>query len=291
MKKVAISGIMVLLLIIAVLGIGAFLSASLLTPVRILAQVPDTSSSDPRTAPIPELDFDDPSKSMVVRLNFINRTDVEFNSAKVTFERPHTHIGDPPLLRVQIFDDKGHLVDEFNAWHPLWAFQYEEDGSESLIILPNATGQFVFLFQPNLALMKVSDIPLNKEIISVDLKPAIQRFCEENRDDPDCRISAGVPNPQITSPRNTAQFSRGQTITFEGVAQDKEDGELSGSSLQWHSSRDGPLGTGNRISVVLSGPPTPCMPEFIPHTITLTATDSDGNSSTAQIVVSVGIIC
>ena len=102
---------------------------------------------------------------------------------------------------------------------------------------------------------------------------------------------AGVPNPQITSPRNSAQFFTGQTITFEGVAQDEEDGELTGPSLQWHSSRDGPLGTGNRISVVLSGPPTPCMPEFIGHIITLTATDSDGNSSTAQIVISVGTIC
>lgn len=103
--------------------------------------------------------------------------------------------------------------------------------------------------------------------------------------------SNGIPNPQITSPRNGAQFFTGQTITFEGVAEDREDGELTGSSLQWHSSRDGPLGTGNRISVVLSGPSTPCMPEFIGHGITLTATDSDGNSAAAQIKVSVGTIC
>jgi hypothetical protein len=102
---------------------------------------------------------------------------------------------------------------------------------------------------------------------------------------------AGVPNPQITSPRNGAQFFTGQTITFEGLAQDEEEGDLAGSSLQWHSSRDGPLGTGNRISVVLSGPPTPCMPEFIGHTITLTATDRDGNSANAIILVSVGTIC
>jgi hypothetical protein len=99
------------------------------------------------------------------------------------------------------------------------------------------------------------------------------------------------PNPQITTPRDGAQFFTGQTITFKGVAQDQEDGDLTGSSLQWHSNRDGPLGTGNEISVVLSGPPTPCMPEFIGHTITLTATDSDGNSSTKDIVVSVGTVC
>ena len=46
-----------------------------------------------------------------------------------------------------------------------------------------------------------------------------------------------------------------------------EDGVLSGSSLVWNSSVDGLLGNGNSISVQLS-PGT--------HTISLTATDSDG---------------
>ncbi|AFU58858.1 putative peptidase [Candidatus Nitrososphaera gargensis Ga9.2] len=101
----------------------------------------------------------------------------------------------------------------------------------------------------------------------------------------------GIPEPEITSPRNGAQFFTGQTITFEGRAIDEEDGELPGSSLEWRSSRDSLLGTGNTISVVLSGPPTPCRPEFIGHTITLTATDSDGNSATSQIIVSVGTVC
>jgi len=100
-----------------------------------------------------------------------------------------------------------------------------------------------------------------------------------------------TPTVEIISPANQSQFSPQQTIIFRGQAQDAEDGQLTGASLEWHSDRDGLLGTGNEINVALSGPPTPCMPEFIPHSITLTAKDSDGNSSIARIVVLIGIVC
>jgi YVTN family beta-propeller protein len=102
-------------------------------------------------------------------------------------------------------------------------------------------------------------------------------------------ISSGIPTVEILSPANHSLFATNQTITFRGEAQDPEDGELSGASLEWFSDRDGSLGTGNEISTALSGPSPAC--SFVPHTITLKARDSDGNIGSSNIVVSVGGVC
>lgn len=164
-----------LIAIIIILGlINGMLLVPKFEPIPGFAQ-----NIDPRTAPIPELDFGAQSKAVVVNLNFINRTDAELVSGLVSLGTPSTNIANPPLLRVQVFDYRGQLVDEFNSWHPLWAFTYE-DGRESLRILPNATGEIIFPFQPELAAMTVSDIALDQEVVSVDLKPIIQDYCREN---------------------------------------------------------------------------------------------------------------
>jgi hypothetical protein len=98
---------------------------------------------------------------------------------------------------------------------------------------------------------------------------------------------AGFPTAQILSPANGAGFGAGALITFEGQGIDPEDGALTGSALTWSSDRDGPIGTGNTIDVVLSGPSGN---ELRAHTITLTVTDSDGRESTHSITVSIGTI-
>lgn len=155
------------------------------------------AGSDPALEPIPVLDFDDPAKSIVVRLDFNNRTDVDFDSALVSLERGHILITNPPLLRVQLFDDTGAFVGGANAWHPLWASVQHSNGTGSRIILPRASGRFVIPFQDDLEMMKVIDIPLNQELIEVDLRPVIRDFCWQNPRDPDCMAnftwSAQVP--------------------------------------------------------------------------------------------------
>ena len=101
---------------------------------------------------------------------------------------------------------------------------------------------------------------------------------------------AGLPFVEITAP-TAGFFAPGAAITFKGRASDPEDGKLTGASLTWGSNVDGPLGHGESITVVLSGPPTPCNPEFVAHTITLTATDSDGHAVSVTIIVQVGTLC
>lgn len=148
--------------------------------------------NDPRQASIPQLDFNDTAKSVVVRLKFINQGEVSVESIGVSQERAHTNVGNPPLLRVQLLNSTGNLVNEFNAWNPLWAFEWEHTGGEfptvreKKILLQNASASIIFPFDKRVASMVVSDIPQNREIVSVNLAPTIRQFCEGNPDDADC---------------------------------------------------------------------------------------------------------
>lgn len=103
---------------------------------------------------------------------------------------------------------------------------------------------------------------------------------------------AGFPTPVITSPASGELFGPGQQVTLTGSATDPEDGILGGASLEWSSSRDGVLGTGNSITVTPSFDPssTPGCAGGAQHTITLKATDSNNRAVTVSIVLNVGCI-
>lgn len=83
------------------------------------------------------------------------------------------------------------------------------------------------------------------------------------------------PSVKIISPLNNNVFASTASITFRGEVSDLEDGTLPTSSIQWTSSRNGPLGVGSVISVSNL--------EIGLHTITLKATDSSGASSEISI--------
>ncbi len=87
------------------------------------------------------------------------------------------------------------------------------------------------------------------------------------------------PAAVIQSPSDGSTYTYGTDITFTGSASDPEDGQLPGSSLIWTSDRDEYLGTGTSISIdsFLIGA----------HTITLTATDSEGAADTTNITVEI----
>jgi hypothetical protein len=84
------------------------------------------------------------------------------------------------------------------------------------------------------------------------------------------------PVPMIISPSHGDIFSIGETITFNGSANDAEDGNLS-NNLEWYSDLDGSLGTGASISVSNLSPGT--------HVITAQVIDSDGNRRSANIAI------
>ncbi len=92
-------------------------------------------------------------------------------------------------------------------------------------------------------------------------------------------INATAPSVFITSPATNSQFMQGYDIPFTGVAYDYEDGNLSGFKMVWSSNKDGRLGFGTDILIATLTPGN--------HTITLTATDSLGLSSTSSINVTI----
>ena len=106
----------------------------------------------------------------------------------------------------------------------------------------------------------------------------------------DVRSGTALPSPEITGPTDTI-VSPGEPVTLRGKATDPEDGQLTGPALRWSSSVDGFLGTGNVLTVTLSGPAVPCHPEFVRHTVTLLARDSDGHQVPAEKRISVGVVC
>ncbi len=87
------------------------------------------------------------------------------------------------------------------------------------------------------------------------------------------------PTVIISSPFDHAQYSGVQNILFEGTGQDVEDGQLDSASLTWSSSVDGFLGAGNPLSLDAS---TLSLGE---HKITLTASDANGLSGSASLII------
>lgn len=88
-----------------------------------------------------------------------------------------------------------------------------------------------------------------------------------------------APSAQIEEPGDGTDFAPDDTITFRGSAIDLEDGDLTGADLVWSSNLDGTFGTGEEVqtSGLSSGD----------HEVVLTATDSQGQTGTDTIAVTV----
>ena len=88
------------------------------------------------------------------------------------------------------------------------------------------------------------------------------------------------PMATITEPGSQTFHSPGDLIVFHGGATDMEDGTLPGSALVWSDDIQGGLGIGPTVPINTLSPGK--------HTITLTATDSYGISSSASVTIFVG---
>ncbi|WP_309894288.1 Ig-like domain-containing protein [Archangium sp.] len=87
------------------------------------------------------------------------------------------------------------------------------------------------------------------------------------------------PTVKVLAPLQGESFPAGALLTLRGEATDPEDGTLTGTRLAWTSDQDGPLGTGTRLDVSTLSANV--------HRLTLTATDSLGLSSQAQVSITV----
>jgi sugar lactone lactonase YvrE len=88
-----------------------------------------------------------------------------------------------------------------------------------------------------------------------------------------------APTAKISKPSGGATYQKGESITFNGNGQDTEDGDLTGASLVWTSSRDGQIGTGTQVTVDSLS--------VGEHTITLTVNDSKGATGKDSIRITI----
>lgn len=96
---------------------------------------------------------------------------------------------------------------------------------------------------------------------------------------PEFEVTTKSPEPTIMSPDMSSGAPIGAPVSFEGEAFDLEDREIPADQLIWSSDIDGELGTGVGFSTAQLSAGT--------HTITLSATDSDGNTGTESITFSI----
>ncbi|MDQ4132967.1 MAG: DUF11 domain-containing protein, partial [Actinomycetota bacterium] len=184
-------------------GLALALALVLLIGFDLAMGAQGQDMEDPRFEPIPDLagDLADPAKSMMVRLAFNGRTDVAFQSAEIVHGPTRSRLGDPGLLRAEVVDHKGAVVDRFHPWNPRWAFSVDQQGRESKILLPKATGNFVFPFSANVATLRVFDRELNDQLlIEAPLDPTVRAFCEANPAEQQCQsdltlAKADSPDP------------------------------------------------------------------------------------------------
>jgi uncharacterized repeat protein (TIGR03803 family) len=83
----------------------------------------------------------------------------------------------------------------------------------------------------------------------------------------------------IDNPVSGAILPAANPVLLAGAADDPDDGALTGAALQWSDNVQGNLGSGSPLVAQLNPGP---------HTITLTATDSDGNAITATTQITLG---
>ena len=97
-------------------------------------------------------------------------------------------------------------------------------------------------------------------------------------------VFGSLDNPPVVviiSPSPGRNLSHGERIYFEAAAFDSEEGSLPDASFSWVSNLDGPLRSGRNFDIQAE------QLSVGQHTITLTATDREGMTSTAQASLNV----
>jgi hypothetical protein len=252
------------------------LAVTVLMLVLVPAGVPHAQPTDPSSDPFPIIDVNEAAKSIVTRLNFNSRFDVQVASIQVVRERTHVRISDPPLLSVQVQDLLGFSLDTFNAWHPMWAFEETATGGERRVIRPaGARGRLTFPFLPEAAKLVVTDVAAARPVATIDLLPTTHDYCRNNPSDPDCAQLANRPPTCNAGGPYVAECTAPATaVQLNGTASTDPDLDPI-TSYTW---------TGGFAGGTASGPtPVVTFPTVGSYPVTLFVTDSLGADAMCSV--------
>jgi hypothetical protein len=183
---------------------GGWFLLPIVTGGVMLAQVPSAQSAntgDPTLEPIPDFTQEaaDETKSVAVAVHFDDRFTAAVNGASVVDERPRSHLGDPPLLKVEVRDLDGNVLETMNHGHPLWRFAEDANGDEYREILDSADETILATFDRDMAEVRVSDGMSDTLLATADLTAATTEWCIAHPSDEDCK-EADLATTSVSAP-------------------------------------------------------------------------------------------
>jgi hypothetical protein len=149
---------------------------------------------DPATEPIPTLSVPESAQSIVATVQFDSPTSAQVVGWSVSNWPAPARTGNPPFIRVDVFDLDGNLIETFNEWHPLMVEYFGDDGLEGSVMEETGEGRFVFPFYPDVGTVIITDIELGLELVRIDAHQIVLAYCATSPDDPGCPAAPG-PGP------------------------------------------------------------------------------------------------
>ena len=150
---------------------------ALLSSTSVLAQLTD----DPANIAQPVYPYQDPQRALVIRTQFNSATDVELLDVLVANTRARTAIGAPPQLLLELIDHTDQVIASRNDWHPLWESHWGDvDETEGGIEAETGEGTFYVPLSESLRKVRITDLELDQELITVDVSQAVVSYCQSN---------------------------------------------------------------------------------------------------------------
>lgn len=254
------------------------LSLSLVTLLINAPMAVSDLTHDPGQDPIPTFDYQSQEKAIVVGFYFSSPLDAELQSVEIVPGPARGRAGEPALLNVEFFDLNDNLLENFNAWHPLWLFTYDDSTQDYLVILSEGTGYIVFPFWPGIAKMEVTDLEAAKKLVTVDLVPHLHNFCSKNPDDPNCTdVVNRPPTCDANGPYLVECEGQVTDVTLDGTSCSDPDGDL--LSYVWTGGFAGGIASDSKPTVQFSG--------LGKYSVELNVTDDFGGTATCIVGVEI----
>lgn len=153
------------------------LALALLLPLTTGQNVLADVTTDPSTLTLPDFTTEYAERAVVLSVMFNSPTNVVVQNVTVANVRAPGATANPPLLKLELVDQNNNIILTQNAWHPLWERNWDDSGNESGDVAASGSGTFYVPLSGNLKSVRISDIPLGAELVSVDVSTAVESYC------------------------------------------------------------------------------------------------------------------